>query len=129
MPVPASAVLKGPFFKQLGRRECEISFFIEGDDGGEDSVTLVFEGVEAYKTTYLTSLGSVDRDLRREAYGDLIAVEGSDWLAQMTKAHAEYCASAQKAPNKLNHLMICFDDGPCYEVVCVSFRQVNGGQI
>jgi len=58
----------------------------------------------------------------RQAYGSLISVEGSPWLADIRKSHTDYCMSAQLQPRELKHLMILFDDGPCYEVICDIFE-------
>ncbi|HTS18100.1 MAG TPA: hypothetical protein VMP11_11045 [Verrucomicrobiae bacterium] len=122
MPVPATGLFRGPDFKKLDQRTCEISFSIEAEAGVEKWLTLRFEGVEAFKCTYLTALRSIDRELRNEAYGKLISVEASPWLSEVKKGHDDYCATARLTPKELQHLMICFDDGPCYELICESFE-------
>jgi len=122
MPVPVTAIIRGPFFKVLLKRRCEISFSIEGENGGEKWLSLLFEGVEAFKATYLKALGSVDRELRKQAYGCLVSVEGSSWLGEVKKSYSEYCAASHQTPGELLHLMIHFDDGPCYEIICERFE-------
>ncbi|SPE54238.1 hypothetical protein SBV1_1780003 [Verrucomicrobia bacterium] len=124
MPVPATGLIRGPDFKELAGRKCEIAFSIEAEDGSEKWLSLGFEGVEVFKATYLTSLGSVDPELQRQAYGAIISVEESSWLAGVKKSYLGYCATARLTPKELQHLMICFDDGPCYEFICVSFSLV-----
>jgi hypothetical protein len=127
LPVPVPAILRGPFFKVIPKRQCEISFTIEGEDGGERWLILALESVEAFKVTYLTSLGSVDRELRTQAYGSLISIEDSGWLTDVRKNYLEYCAVARLAPKTLEHLMITFDDGPCYEFICAGFQLPAAG--
>ena len=122
MPEPATAIIRGPFFKVLPKRQCEISFSIEGEGGGEKWLVLGFDGVEAFKSTYLTSLSSIDMELRRQAYGTLISIDESPWLKKVKESYANYCVSARLAPKELLHLMITFDDGPCYEFICATFR-------
>lgn len=127
-PVPLTAIMQGPFFEVLAQRRCEIRFSVEGEDGSAEWLTLGFEGVEAFKCTYLTSLGSVDRDLRKQAYGTVISIESSRWLTEVQQSYTEYCRAARVVPNELRHLMICFDDGPCYEFICSKFGDSSGSQ-
>ena len=113
LPVPASALIRGPTFVALGKRRCELSFSVEGEQGETQAVGLRFEGVEAYKCTYLTSCSA---QIFNTAYGKLVRLESTQWL---NKILMNYKASPKS--NELQHLMICFDDGPCYEIICVSF--------
>jgi len=122
LPVPATAIIQGPFFKVLPKRQCEISFSIEAEKGGEKTMVLLFEGVEAFKCTYLASLGSINHQLFREAYANLISLEDSPWLTEVRRARTEYHARMPKQPKEPHHLMICFDDGPCYEIICENFK-------
>ena len=128
-PVPLTGLIRGPRFEILPKRQCEISFSIEAKDGSEKWISLLFSGVEVYKCTYLTSLGSVPQDLRTEAYGKLIAVTNSHWLDEVNKYFQEYHKAMPTKPQPLQHMMINFDDGPCYELICTSFKllenQVN----
>ena len=122
MPVPASSILKGPSLNQLHKRQVEMSFFIEGDDDSEKRIALLFEGVESYKVTHLTSLGSINRELRSQAYGTVISVALSPWLNEVRNAYVEYCLAANQSPKELQHLMTFFDDGPCCEFICTGFK-------
>jgi hypothetical protein len=124
MPVPATGLIHGPDLKQLPEHKCEISFSIESEAGDEKWCKLHFDGVEAFKCTYLKSLGSIDRSLRRQSYGSVILVDESTWLEGVQKSYLDYCASAHIAPIELQHLMISFDDGPSYEFICVSFKAI-----
>jgi hypothetical protein len=121
MPVRVTAIYREVSFNVLPKRQCEVSFSIEGEDGSEKWITLLFTDVEAYKCTYLTSLGSLNRDLRTEAYGKVISIGESPWLAAVNQNYHEYHKNMPPAPKTLQHLMICFDDGPCYEFICESF--------
>jgi hypothetical protein len=113
LPVPASALLTGPEFVSLPRRECELRLSIEGDDGGVTELTLRFSGLEAYKCTFMTSCTA---DMFKLAYGKLVSVD-SNWLDEIKKLGRK----DPKVIEELQHLMITFDDGPCYEIICRSW--------
>ena len=122
MPESATAIIRGPVFKVLAKRQCEISFSIEGEAGGEKWLALVFDEVETFKSTYLTSLGSLNMELRRQSYESVISIFDSPWLREVKQSNIDYCASARLIPRELQHLMITFDDGPCYEFICGAFK-------
>jgi hypothetical protein len=107
-------LLKGPDFCVLPKRQCEISFHIEGGNREALRVGLVFEGVEAFKCTYLTSCTA---EMFSMAYAKLVRLGETPWLSELLKT---YVPGSQTA-NQLQHLMICFDDGPCFEIVCLGF--------
>jgi hypothetical protein len=115
LPVPATALVKGPTFAVLPKRQCEISFYIEGDSGAATRTSLLFEGVEAYKCTYLTSCSA---EMFNAAYGKLVRLAATPWLTELLKTHCQ----RGEPPKELQHMMICFDDGPCYEIICLGFR-------
>lgn len=58
LPVPVASLVMGPDFTVLPKRQCEISFHIEGDDGKPKRVALLFDRVEAFKCTYMTALSA-----------------------------------------------------------------------
>lgn len=122
MPVPASALTRGPSFSELPRRQCELAFHVETSDGSEERVVLIFEGVEAYKCTYMMSL---DVRMIEWAYGKIAHLRDAPWFEDVRTSYTRYCQNAQKEALDLQHLMICFDDGPCYEFVCGGFRCVQ----
>jgi hypothetical protein len=122
LQVPALAIIQGPFFKVQPKRRCEISFSIEAEDGSEKAAALLFEGVEAFRCTYLTSLDSISHEWRNEAYGNLIQFQSSPWLTEVSNARSGYHAKMSAQLKSVQHLMICFDDGPCYEFICESFH-------
>jgi hypothetical protein len=111
LPVPASALTRAPAFLSLGRRSFKLVCNIEADDG-EKKISLLFEGVEAFKCTYISSCTP---EMINIAYGKLVRLEGTPWLDQIASLH-----STEIGLN-LKHLMICFDDGPCYEFICLRF--------
>jgi len=125
LPVSATAIVRGPFFRVHPHRRCEISFSIEGEAGGEEAIGLLFDGVETFKCTYLASLGCIEHRLFREAYATLISLEESAWLAAIKKARSEYYSKTSASQKEPQHLMICFDDGPCYEIICESFQAIT----
>jgi len=103
---------------QLARWKCSVTFDwrIEASyvvlKDGVDAVEyhdLCFEGTELFMCTYLSSLTP---EMTRSAYGKLVDLG-------RTELRTKIAAGSQK--KDIRHLMICFDDGPCYEVVCTSF--------
>jgi len=112
MPVPSSWLSGAALEDRLGR-EIGIRFPYEGE-GGYDTTTLVFEGVEAYRVTYMYAC----EDDCLEAYDKLVDCGQTSWL---TSAKAAITRNAEQSDG-LRHLMIYFDDGPCYEAICRSFR-------
>jgi hypothetical protein len=123
MPVPPSSIA-GPSLKVLGKRRYELSFSIETNEGAVKTQTLLFSEVEAFRCTHMKSLGSIDQELRSQSYGRVISIFESPWLQEVRQSYGNYCATARLVPNDLQHLMITFDDGPCYEFICGDFRVV-----
>lgn len=119
LPVPATALISGPDFAVLPQRRCEISFAVEGHDDSALKKTITFESVQAYRVTYMSSL---DVNLINTAYGKLVDLGDSPWLIEINQRSAAYFAKIKKAPPTLSHLAICFDDGPCFEIICAGFR-------
>lgn len=120
LPVPATSLVRGPDFSVLPKRQCEISFSIEGNDGGLERIALHFQGVESFKCTYLTSCTA---EMFNTAYGKLVRLEATPWLTLLLKTYAR----GDQPTDELQHLMICFDDGPCYEVACQGFVERRAG--
>lgn len=110
LPVAASALLHSPEFVDLPRRECALRLLIEDGDGATKTIELQFTGVESYKCTFLTSCTA---DMFNLAYGKLVSLN-SAWLDEVRSAGKKDQATA----SALQHLMITFDDGPCYEIIC-----------
>lgn len=118
LPVPSTAFLDGgPTFEDRLGREVALRLTYEGDDRDEVA-RLVFVGVEALRTTYVTACD----DSMLVAYDKLVDCGDTDWLAAIRKANTK---KKHEIPG-LKHLMIYFDDGPCYEAICKSFRVDRG---
>lgn len=116
LPVPSTALENGgPKLETRPRRVVAILFAYESEDGGrQHESAIVFEGVEAYKVTYYDA-----RDPSTlEAYDRLVDRGPTPWLSELSANLKRTGARA----DGLAHLMINFDDGPCYEVVCRSHR-------
>lgn len=112
LPVAPTALIRSPNFVVLSKRQCKISMEFEGSSGVVRTA-LLFEGVEAFKCTYLTSCSA---EMLSTAYGKLARLGSTPWLAETQNA------GSRRSPIELQHLMICFDDGPCYEFICTGFR-------
>jgi hypothetical protein len=115
LPAPSTALLgSGPVLEIRPKRDVAISFAYEANDDSHCTNCLVFHGVEAFKCTYYLA-----RDASMlEAYDKLVDRGPGAWLQ-------EVCANLKKNGGEaqgLIHLMINFDDGPAYEVVCRSFH-------
>jgi len=118
LPEPATALLRDPVFNVLIKRQCEIVLFFEGNGDEERRLSLLLDGVEAYKCTYLTSCTA---DMFDSAYGKLIRLEETPWLIDLLDTYKK----GRQSKSTLQHLMICFDDGPCYEFICVDFSIIE----
>ena len=115
VPVPPTQV-ESTRIEQLPKRitRLAISLVVPRDD--VDVVEyhdLSFEGTELFKCTYLTSLTA---EMIRSAYGKLVDLGRTELWSQIADRSQEA---------NIRHLMICFDDGPCYEVVCTSFSHLK----
>jgi hypothetical protein len=116
MPSPSSG-LEGVAFKEMPRRTCVLSFQYENRDGGFAACELRFHDVAALRCTYLPALTA---DMIRSAYDKLVEIRNSAWLREANSIRPD-------EPKLLRHLRICFDDGPCYEFLCVEF-EIAGGE-
>ena len=120
LPVAPTALLNDPGFVVLKGRQCELSLSYEGED--DDSmvlVSLLFQGVECFKCTYLSSCSV----MCNQAYGRVIDLGETPWLTEVLPSYLAFRRSYDRAPEELHHLMIYFDDGPCYEFICAEFRE------
>lgn len=86
---------------------------------------LSFEGTELFMCTYLTSL---TLEMIRSAYGKLVDL-GCTELRTEIAARMQKRTAGRSQASGIRHLMICFDDGPCYEVVCTSFSHLKRSNV
>ena len=115
IPVPPTQV-ETTRIEQLPKRltRLAISLVVLRDD--VDVVEyhdLSFEETELFTCTYLTSLTI---EMIGTAYGKLVDLGQTELWTQV---------AGRSQKKDLRHLMICFDDGPCYEVVCTSFSHLK----
>jgi hypothetical protein len=114
LPVPSTALLDGgPVFEKRPRREVALRMSYDADEGVQQ-VTLIFDGVEALKITYYRARG----DWMLEAYDHLVDQGLTPWLGEVSANLKQHGGDAIG----LIHMVINFDDGPCYEVLCRSHR-------
>lgn len=124
LPEPSSGRTAGPEFIRLPMGKCELSLHVEDINTAEARrVVLLFEGVLSYKCTYQYA---VSAKMIEAAYDKLVSLGATPWLAEVSEPYLQHCKSSKEPPNKLQHLMIYFDDGPCYEIICASFREITG---
>jgi hypothetical protein len=115
LPVPSTALLGSgaTLEKRLGRA-IALRYEIEGESGESRTESIVFDGVESFRCTY----GPACAESMLAAYDRLVELPGSSWVQELG---AQLLRTGGARPT-LRHLMIYFDDGPCYEVVCRSFH-------
>ena len=114
LPVPSTSLLDGgPMLEKRLGRELAIKFSYETEEGPNESRALVFRGVEAFKCTYLGARSAA----MLTAYDTLVDCGVTSWLTELR----ENLVRAGADVGELQHMMINFDDGPAYEVVCRSF--------
>jgi hypothetical protein len=115
LPVPSTALLDGgPVFEKCLGREVALRFSYESEDDERRTSAVVFQGVEAFKCTYYRAQ-SISMLV---AYDKLVDLGASTWLEEIRTN----LKRNDGEPHQLVHLMLGFDDGPTYEIVCRSFR-------
>ena len=115
LPVPSTALLgSGVAFEIRVKRELALHFAYEAQDDSRREEAIVFQGVEAFKCTYYHARDASMRD----AYDKLVDRGSTPWLEEV---RANLKRNGDE-PGGVLHLMINFDDGPAYEVVCRCFR-------
>ncbi len=85
--------------------------YLEGEQ--EIRVCLAFHGVAALKATFYHAC---TLEMIQWSYDKLVDVGRSGWLDEIAR---EIVSRDGVAP-ALKHLMIYFDDGPCFEFLCES---------
>lgn len=80
------------------------------------SIKLLFDGVEAFKCTYQDAC---TLEMIKNSYDKVVDVGSSEWL---TSVQGQLFSFGSQRVDELTHLMIYFDDGPCYEFICRAFR-------
>lgn len=115
LPIPSSHFIREAELRILPKRECELFWTIEADDGSEHEQVLVFGAVQSFRCTYD---GAVPVQVIELAYGKLVELPDSDYLKSVQETLQE---NRRSLPTALKHLMIYFDDGPCYEFIAATF--------
>lgn len=115
LPVASTALLEEAVFEMLAGRVCALSSEYEGEDDNVVRLRLLFEGVEAFTCTYHAACTP---EMIETAYDKVVDLGETNWSG----AIRERLAGQGQEAAWLKHLMIYFDDGPCYEFICLSFR-------
>jgi len=116
LPVPSTALLHGCAFEILPRRASALRCQYENDSGDVVSLRLLFEGVQAFKCTYHEACTP---EMIKTAYDKVVDMGATEWLGSVIGQLLSY---GTQNIGELKHLMIYFDDGPCYEIVCRIFQ-------
>src|SRR5438034_7082704 len=112
LPLPSSALSDGGVAFRV-RPHRAVVLVCSWDDRPAGPLALVFESVEALKCTYHKAC-TVEQI--RLAYDTVVDLGASGWLREIAGRHNRGEAA------DLRHLMIYFDDGPCYEFICRGLR-------
>lgn len=112
LPYPSSARAKDES-SQEGGRLCLVACLF--DEDRTDGFEFAFEGVEAYMVTYYNACPG---ELSSEAYDRVLDLGVTPWLSEIASRLSTYGTDVKT----LRHLMIYFDDGPCYEFLCRGFK-------
>jgi hypothetical protein len=113
LPVPSTSLLDGVAFQQLLGRQCALAFSFEDESDTVVTGKLLFDGVESFKCTYYRAC---TLEMIETAYDKLVELGDTKYLSDIIQ---ELGSDRQ---SELKHFMIYFDDGPCYEFICNSFR-------
>jgi hypothetical protein len=120
LPVPTNALLGGGVaFKKLLGRTCALLCEYEDDNDNVVYLKLLFEGVEAFRCTYMTACTLY---MIETAYDEVADLGSTQWLNDVKVQSAKHYEKYYGQAIELRHLMIYFGDGPCYEFICQSFR-------
>ena len=112
LPMPSSGRDDGPDIQVRPGRECVLAFECEDSGAVTHYFELIFANVKSFRCTYLHALTTE----MIESYDRLDDVGDTSWLEEVRSQTVNYL------PNeRLRHLRICFDDGPCYEFICEGF--------
>src|SRR5437870_9616961 len=136
LPVPAASLEKKQF-SQLPKRTCSLLCEYEDNDGKIASSILTFGEVEAVRFTYNHACTA---EMVALAYGKVVDMGASHWLSTirtqlegyneaLLDPRAKHSNNVREHLDRyllntadLKHLMIYFDDGPCYEFICRTFH-------
>lgn len=119
IPVPPNLV-ETTTIEQLPKRVTRLAISLVTLKDDVDVIEyhdLHFEGTELFICTYLTSLTP---EMAQSAYGRLVDLGCTD-LRMQVSARIQQSSAARFQKRDIRHLMICFDDGPCYEILCTGF--------
>ncbi|AFY71242.1 hypothetical protein Pse7367_2991 [Thalassoporum mexicanum PCC 7367] len=81
LPFPSTTFECEPTLKYLIGRDHELVFVLLDEEDNKYEYSINFEGIEAYKCTYLSSISAE----MVEAYDKLIDCGRSDWLIEIEK--------------------------------------------
>lgn len=117
LPTPSSG-FSDVTLKELPSRCCYLKLGASYENDLKCN-TLILNGIEAYKCTYMYAL---TLDMIETSYDKLVDMGRTEWLVEVEKLVAEETDSLE-----LRHLRICFDDGPCYEFICSTYEVLIAG--
>ena len=119
LPVPSTALLRGPKFEMGRGRKCRLKYVYEFNQTSElIEDTLEFDAVESFKVTYYTG-NSLEVF---QAYDKLLEMRKSEWLDEIRLN----LQSSKSDTDGLKHFRIYFDDGPCFEFIARRIEVVTG---
>ena len=109
-PVPSTAFLQGIVQVVRPGRMLALTFAYEAENGTIISSELQFHGVAAFKCTFLPAL---EGNMINGSYDQLVDPGNTPYLLESIAT-----ARRRQMDDRLKHLRITFDDGPCFDVIC-----------
>lgn len=113
-PSPSSSYLRGVDVQVRPRRELALLFEFENESGKLQKGELIFSGVVSYRSTFLYAIRAA---AFREAYDRVVDMGVTEYLHDTMDA-----MQMNGRLFDVIHYMVCFDDGPCFDVIAESFR-------
>ena len=115
LPFSSSAFMNGISFRDLPNRGTSFDFSYENELGEFVSGCIVFAGAVSIRITYFPAIT-----------GEMI-VDSYDRIVDMgmTRELIEVSAAISKNGKRelsLKHYRVCFDDGPCLDIICMKFE-------
>lgn len=92
-----------------------MEFSLQVAEARSEALSLLFDHVASYRCTLRTALGP---HAIQTFLGKLTEIIGSAWKDEVLVALTDNGTP----PDPLRHLVICFEEGPCYEFICGGFE-------
>ncbi len=114
-PDPSAPLVGDPHLSPLGET-CLVEFSFQIAERRSEAVSLLFDRVASYRCTLRQALSP---PVLRTFQGRLTEITGSAWKDEVLAALMD---NGTPPSSPLRHLVICFEEGPCYDFICGGFE-------